>query len=96
MPRLVWSLDAINDTQRLYRFLVDQNPVAARRAVGAIRKGVAILAQQLTIGRPVEHMDPSFREWLISFGGSGYVVLYRHEANASVILAVRHQKEVGY
>ena len=41
-------------------------------------------------------MDPEFREWLIDFGDSGYVVLYRLEARVAVILAVRHQREAGY
>ena len=36
------------------------------------------------------------REWLIDFGQSGYVALYRYDGIKTIILAVRHQKEVGY
>jgi len=36
------------------------------------------------------------REWLIDFGNSGYVALYRIEGNTISILAVRHQKELGW
>jgi len=41
-------------------------------------------------------MDPEYREWLIDFGNSGYIVLYHFDGQTAVILAVRHQKEVGY
>lgn len=47
-------------------------------------------------GRLAAKMDPEFREWLISFGDSGYVVLYRPGGELAVVLAVRHQREAGY
>ena len=40
-------------------------------------------------------MAPEFREWLISFGDSGYVALYRFDGEEAVILAIRHQREAG-
>lgn len=61
----------------------------------ALRAGVKILAHQPGIGRPVEDMDPEFREWLIDFGDSGYAILYRFDGGVVAILAVRHQKEAG-
>jgi plasmid stabilization system protein ParE len=84
------------DVQRLYRFLAPKDADVARRAVKTIRAGVKILAHQSRMGRPVEDMDPAYREWLIDFGNSGYVALYRFDADGISILAVRHQKEVGY
>ena len=96
MPRLIWSPQALLDVQRLYRFLADRNIDVAKRAVQAIRQEIKIIAQQPGIGRPTEHMEPEFREWLIDFGESGYVVLYRFDGRDAVILAVRHQKEAGY
>ena len=95
MPRLIWPALALVDLQRLYRFLAPKNPDAARRAVKALRAGVKILAHQPGIGRPVEDMDPEFREWLIDFGDSGYAILYRFDGGVVAILAVRHQKEAG-
>ncbi len=95
MPRLIWTPLALVDLQRLYRFLAPKNPDAARRAVKALRAGVKILAHQPGIGRPVEDMDPEFREWLIDFGDSGYAILYRFDGGVVAILAVRHQKEAG-
>lgn len=41
-------------------------------------------------------MAIEFREWLIGFGNSGYIVLYRFDGDRVSILAVRHQKETGY
>ena len=95
MPRLIWTPPALADVQRLYRFLASRDAFAAQRAVKAIRAGVRILVHQPHIGRPVEDMEPEFREWLIDFGNSGYVALYRFDGENVAILAVRHQKEVG-
>ena len=96
MPRLIWSPQALQDVQRLYRFLAGKNADAATRAVKAIRESVKVLAHQPGIGRPAEDMEPEYREWIIDFGDSGYVALYRYDGETAVILAVRHQKEVGY
>ncbi len=96
MPRLIWSPSALRDVQRLHRFLAEKNTNAAKRAVKAIRDSVKIVAHQPGIGRPAEDMEPEYREWLIDFGGSGYVALYRYDGQTAIILAVRHQREVGY
>ncbi|MDR5785223.1 type II toxin-antitoxin system RelE/ParE family toxin [Caballeronia sp. LP003] len=96
MPRVIWTPPALNDVQRLFRFLKSQNINAARRAVAAIRASVKVLADQPRAGRPVDEMDSEFREWIIDFGDSGYVALYRLDGETAAILAVRHQKEVGY
>jgi plasmid stabilization system protein ParE len=95
MPRLIWTAQALTDVQRLYRFLASKNIDAARRAVQAIRQGVKVLSLQPGMGRPIEDLPVEFREWLIDFGDSGYVARYRLDADAIVVLAVRHQKEAG-
>ena len=46
--------------------------------------------------RPAEDMEVEYRELVIEFGDSGYVVLHRYDGAIAVILAVRHQKEAGY
>ncbi len=96
MSCLIWSPSALLDVQRLYRFLAPKNPEAAKRAVKAIRQGVKVLEQQPGLGRPVEDMDVEFRDWIIDFGDSGYVARYRVDQQSITILAVRHQKEVGF
>ena len=96
MPHLIWAPQALLDVQRLYRFLAPRNQDAATRAVSAIRRGVQVLSLQPRLGRPVEGMDEAFRDWIIDFGDSGYVVRYRLEPRHVIVLAVRHQREAGF
>ena len=86
----------MRDVTRLYDFLAPKNRTAARRAIRAIRKGVRALGRHPEIGRPVEDLPAEFREWFIEFGDSGYVALYRYEAELVAILAVGHGKEAGF
>ena len=90
MPRLIWSPAALRDVGRIHRFLAEKNAQAAQRAVRRIREGMKVIAAQPGVGRPVPEMDPEFRERVIPFGESGYVVLYRLEGETAVVLAVRH------
>ena len=96
MSCLIWSPAALLDVQRLYRFLALKNIDAAKRAVAAMRQGVGVLGQQPGIGRPIDEMPDEFREWIIDFWDSGYVARYRLDSDVVTILAMRHQKEVGY
>jgi len=96
MSRLIWSPSALLDVQRLYRFLAAKNIEAAKHAVKAIRESVTTIAAQPEAGRPAENMEPEYREWLINFGDSGYIALYHYDGSRALIVAVRHQKEVGY
>lgn len=96
MPQLIWTPPALSDVQRLYRFLANKNPDAAKRAVTAIRQGVCILGSQPKVGRVIDDLPEEFREWPIDFGSSGYIVRYRIEADTVVLLAVWHQREAGY
>ena len=96
MPRLIWSPEALENVWRLSRFLADKSPQAAVRAIKVIRSGASAIAQHPEIGRPAEDMEPEFREWLIDFGDSGYIVLYHFDGQTALIVAVRHQKEAGY
>jgi plasmid stabilization system protein ParE len=96
MSRLIWSRPALLDVQRLFRFLAPKNPDAAKRAVKAVRQALKVLEQQPGVGRPIEDMPDDFREWIIDFGDSGYIARYRIGMDAVTILAVRHQKEVGF
>ena len=96
MPLLIWSPRALQDVARLHRFLANKNRAAADQAAGTIRRGVLVLGNRPGLGRPVAEMDAEFREWLITFGDSGYVVLYRQDNDRLVLLAVRHQRELDY
>lgn len=60
-----------------------------------IEEAVSILRRHPLIGRPVKS---GLRELVISRGRTGYLALYRFEAqqNAILILGIRHQREAGY
>ena len=82
--------------QRLYRFLAPKDVNAARLAARTIREAVKVLGTHSRLGRMIEDLPEQYREWVIDFGDSGYVAIYRIDNDALTILAVRHQKEAGY
>jgi plasmid stabilization system protein ParE len=94
MPQVRFAPAALRDLEQLREFLQPKNPAAAKRAAAVIKKAIQMLEQHPQIGRPAEGMDPERRELLIDFGNSGYVALYRYEAELVTVLALRHQKEV--
>jgi|SRR5690606_17018348 len=96
MSQVIFTPAALRDLQRLRDFLRPKNADAARRAGEAIRQGVRVLSAHPQMGLLVEDLAEQYREWLIDFGDSGYVARYRIDDDAVTILAVRHQKEVGF
>ncbi len=97
MPQVNFAPAALRDLERLREFLRPKNPTTAKRAAAAIIKSLQILSHQPHIGRPVEDMPDEFREWPIEFGDSGYLARYRYDHSEHVtVLAIRHQKEVGF
>lgn len=96
MPRIIFASAAIRDMQRLRDFLQPKDADAARRAGEAIRQGVKMLGVYPRIGRMVDDLPGEYREWLIDFGDSGYVARYRVDGENVTILAIRHQREIGY
>ena len=97
MPQVRFAPPALRDLERLRAFLRPKNPEVAKRAATAIKKVVQVLEQHPQIGRPADNLEPEYRELLIDFGDSGYIVLYRYDGGDFVtVLTIRHQKEVGY
>ena len=96
MSQVKFAPAAILDLQRLRDFLRPKSTEAAQRAGETIRQGVRVLSAHPRLGRLVDDLPEEFREWLIDFGDSGYVVRYRIEGDAVTILAIRHEKEAGY
>ena len=95
MASIVYSPNALSNLERAFRFLREEDSSAAAAAAVAIREAVELLAHHPFVGRSVEG---ELRELVISFGRTGYVALYRFvPARDQVrILAVRHQRELGY
>jgi plasmid stabilization system protein ParE len=97
LPRVIVTEGAALGLARCRRFLSGKSPEAARRAGQAIERQFLLLETAPDIGRPLPEA-PDLRELVIPFGESGYVALYRNEADddAVYVLAFRHQKEAGY
>ena len=95
MPQLLYSGHALDDLERLFRFLAEHDPQIAADAVAAIRSAVEMLRQHPLAGRRVEG---ELRELVISYGKTGYVALYRFLPVAEQIrmLSFRHQRELDY
>ncbi|MGE5622463.1 MAG: type II toxin-antitoxin system RelE/ParE family toxin [Bacillota bacterium] len=88
---------AREDLHRLFRFLLERDPAAARRAREAIGKSIELLRSFPFTCRKAEPENPFLRELLIPFGAAGYVALFEIEDSETVtILAVRHQREDDY
>jgi plasmid stabilization system protein ParE len=85
------------DLTRLYLFLLQKDISAARRALEAIQKAMAVLESFPYTCRKVDPGNPFLRELLISFGSSGYVALFNIDDEKTVtIVAIRHQREDDY
>lgn len=91
-----WSTRAHRDLDELADFLHRESPSAAQRAVAAIRRGTEQLGEFPHSGRPYPRDPQRYRELLVLFGRSGYVVLYRATAKEVRILAIRHMRQSGY
>jgi plasmid stabilization system protein ParE len=68
---------------------------AATAAAVALHTGITHLAAHPLVGRRIEG---DLRELVISYGATGYIALYRFnvQRNEVRILALRHQREIGY
>ncbi len=95
MATVVYSARALSHIERAFELLANANPDAAIAAAGAIRSAVENLATHPLIGRRV-HGD--IRELVISYGQTGYIALYRFVVPQDEVrvLAIRHQREIGF
>ncbi|HKR40217.1 MAG TPA: type II toxin-antitoxin system RelE/ParE family toxin [Paraburkholderia sp.] len=108
--RVRYTRGARDDLKRLYGFLLEYDLKTAARALEAIRKATELLTSFPFTCRKVDDTNPFLREFVITFGDSGYVALFEIEgapqgeaspASTEVdcyvtILAVRHQREDDY
>ena len=92
---LIYSENAVGNIERALEFLAQHDPSVAAHAVEAIRDGIETLREHPFIGRRIEG---DMRDLVISFGRTGHVALYRYLPGQDWvrILAVRHQREIGY
>ena len=96
MAKIVWTRNARTDLLRMRDFLATRSPSAAARAVQTIRAGLKTLRTALEAGTVVEWLPEGYRVWFISFGKSGYVVLYRLIDRHVVVQAIQHGRESDF
>jgi len=90
--RVRWLPEAWQDTQRLYDFLLDQDPGAAARAMDVLLEGADRLAEMPEIGKPMTN-DTGRRELYLPFGTGAYVLRYRIHNEHVVVIRVWHSRE---
>lgn len=95
MAQVIYSTEALADFERSIDFLLETSPESAGNALAQIRSAVSILAAHPRIGHRVDRLR---RELVITYGASGYLALYRHDAKPDVVrvLRIRHQRAAGY
>ena len=94
MTVLLITKRAERDLDRLTGFLLDAAPEAAIDTTELVIDGLNTLKRHPRIGRM---RNDGLRELVISRGKSGYIALYRYDEihNVVIVLAIRHQREVG-
>lgn len=95
MAQIIYASRALDDLERLFRFIAEHDPEIAAESAAAISGAVDMLAAHPLAGRRVEG---ELRELVISYGKTGYVALYRFHAVADQVrvLSFRHQRELDY
>jgi plasmid stabilization system protein ParE len=95
VARIELAPEILDDFDRFLDHLAQFDAADTSERVGAIVRGLDVLAHSPEIGRPVRDGK---RELVIGKGTRGYVALYRHVASVDTVfvLALRAQREGGY
>ena len=90
--KVVWLPEALEDVARLYDFLAEMNPQAARNAAERIGDAARQLEDFPERGQPME--DGVRRQVFANFGAGAYVIRYRRDDQGSVVVVrVWHSRE---
>jgi plasmid stabilization system protein ParE len=95
VAQVVYSARSLEQIERAFQFLRDQNPATALQAMTAVQSAVDNLRAHPFVGR---RLEGELRELIISYGETGYVALYRFVASRDEVrvLAIRHQRELSF
>jgi plasmid stabilization system protein ParE len=95
VAQVVHSASVLADLQSTLKLKHSESVEAAGAASAALRSGIENLAAHPLTGRRIEG---DLRELVISYGATGYIALYRFDIQQDQVrvLALRHQREIGY
>jgi plasmid stabilization system protein ParE len=89
---ILYSSDAVSDSDRVRIFLEIRNPQAAIRAMRAIRSALTRVETTPYIGKPTK--APDIRQIVVRFGRYGYIVRYRVLPDGAIFVTrVWHGRE---
>lgn len=94
MPRIIYTAAFVDDFDRVFSFLHEKNPLAARKLAGLLSEKLELLA---SIPQAFTFLG-EYRVYFLEFGSSGYAILYDYDQDADslLLLRIRHQKEAGF
>jgi plasmid stabilization system protein ParE len=94
MAAVVYTLQALDDLDRLEDFLLEVEAPAARQTIFLVVSAIDTLRLHPNSGR---RCGGPVRELVISRGTTGYVALYRYDEIRDLVrvLAIRYQREAG-
>ena len=92
---MILTARAMGDLERLFDFIDEEDRARACKQLLSVRRALELLADHPLLGREAEE---GRRELILSRGRYGYIAKYRWlpAEDVVLILAVRHQREVGY
>jgi len=95
VAEVAYSARALDDLERVFEFLAQNDPAAAVAAVTSIRTAVLALGSHPLLGRRVQG---EIRQLIISYGKTGFVALYRFVPSRDQVrvLGIRHQRELDF
>ncbi|NCT68064.1 MAG: type II toxin-antitoxin system RelE/ParE family toxin [Rhodanobacteraceae bacterium] len=95
MPRVELTDQVAKDFKRIADHLLQHDVANAALRVQEIMDAIGVLEHNPRIGRPT---GTDLRELVIGRDSHGYMALYRHVAEADIVLvlAIRAQREAGY
>lgn len=91
--KLRWLPAAFEDIERLFDFLIEKSPDAATRAMELILDGGESLERMPEMGKPIND-ETGRRELYLPFGVGAYVLRYKLEGEAVVVIRVWHSREI--
>jgi plasmid stabilization system protein ParE len=93
MAQVTYSAHALGNLESALAATAADSPATARGA--AIESAVNTLAAHPLVGRRV---DGDLRELVVSSGDTGFIALYRFipQLDQVRVLALRHQRDIGY